>query len=41
MDATPAGMVNEIGAYEGRVRLPIGWLALEIVADGYWAFEFG
>jgi hypothetical protein len=35
-----SGMVNEIGAYEGRVRLPSGTLALEIVADGNWTFDF-
>lgn len=35
-----SGMVNEIGSYEGRVRMPADAVLLEIVADGSWSFNF-
>lgn len=34
------GMINEIGAYDGRVRMPTDAQLLEIVADGGWSFNF-
>lgn len=35
------GLINEIGTYDGRVRLPSDALILEVVADGNWSFDFG
>jgi hypothetical protein len=34
-------LVNEIGAYQGRVRIPPGTILLDIQADGGWSFDFG
>lgn len=34
------GMINEIGSYDGRVRVPGDVVALEIVADGSWIIDF-
>lgn len=34
------GMINEIGAYDGRVRMSTDAVILEIVADGSWSFDF-
>lgn len=33
-------MINEIGQYQGRVRVPSGAGFLEVVADGNWTFAF-
>jgi len=35
-----SGMINEIGVYEGRVRMPADAVLLEIVVDGSWSFNF-
>ena len=35
-----SGMINEIGVYDGRVRMPADAVILEIVADGSWSFNF-
>lgn len=34
------GMINEIGAYDGRIRMPGDAVILEVVADGAWSFSF-
>lgn len=33
------GLINEIGTYDGTVRVPAGTLLVEIVADGTWTAE--
>ncbi|MEX2446150.1 MAG: hypothetical protein WD734_02335 [Dehalococcoidia bacterium] len=33
-------LINEIGSYSGRVRIPPETLVLEVVADGGWTIDF-
>jgi len=35
---TGDGLINEIGAYSGRVPMPAGPSVIEITADGNWTF---
>lgn len=32
-------LVNEIGSYEGTVRVPSGTMVIDVAADGAWTFE--
>ncbi len=37
---TSRAVINEIGAYDGRIRLPDNTLLIEVQADGEWTFVF-